>query len=77
MVKILYFGRLCDVTGCTEDTRDLPSTISNTSQLRQWLDIEVLHDPTVRVAVNMDVVIDPHPIKDGDEIAFLPPVGGG
>lgn len=29
------------------------------------------------IAVNMDYVDKDHPVKDGDEVAFFPPVSGG
>jgi len=31
----------------------------------------------VRVAVNHEVVVPQHPVRDGDEVALLPPVTGG
>ncbi|WP_084396849.1 molybdopterin converting factor subunit 1 [Henriciella aquimarina] len=82
MADILYFGRLGDVTGIPSEHIALPSNISNTLQLRTWLDGEkslggALLEKTVRLAVNSEIVADPHPVKDGDEIAFMPPVGGG
>ncbi len=33
--------------------------------------------PRVQAAVNRTVVGDEHPLGDGDELAFLPPVSGG
>lgn len=82
MAKLLYFGRLSDTTGCAEETRKIPNEVTDTLALRRWLDAELnstnaLSDKSVRIAINSDIVIDPHPISDDDEIAFLPPVGGG
>lgn len=31
----------------------------------------------VRVAVNHEIVASTHPVRDGDEVALLPPVTGG
>jgi hypothetical protein len=33
--------------------------------------------PRVKAAVNRAVAGDDHPLGDGDELAFLPPVSGG
>jgi molybdopterin synthase sulfur carrier subunit len=33
--------------------------------------------PNTLIAVNMDYVDRNHPVKDGDEVAFFPPVSGG
>lgn len=82
MAEILYFGRLSDVTGMPGETLALPANISDTQALRSWLDAQksaggALLDDTVRLAVNNEIVVDPHPVTDGDEIAFMPPVGGG
>lgn len=82
MAEILYFGRLMDVTGTPGETIALPPSVTDTSALRRWLDAErscggALLEKTVRLAINSEIVADPHPVKDGDEIAFMPPVGGG
>ena len=34
-------------------------------------------DKSVRLAINNEIVVDPHPVSRSDEIAFMPPVGGG
>lgn len=82
MAEILYFGRLSDVIGRPAETLDIPVTITDTAALRRWLDERneaqgALLEKTVRLAVNSEIVADPHPVSDRDEIAFLPPVGGG
>ena len=33
--------------------------------------------PTIVVAINREYVNHSHPLKDGDEVAFIPPVSGG
>ena len=33
--------------------------------------------PSIVVAVNREYVKHGHPLKDGDEVAFIPPVSGG
>ena len=82
MAKILYFGRLTDEIGTRAETRDLPVTIKTTEQLRQWLNTEygstgTLLEQTVRIAINSEIVVEPAAISNADEIAFMPPVGGG
>ncbi len=82
MARILYFGRLVDISQTPSETLDLPYTIKTTSDLRTWLDERLqaggaLLEPSVKLAVNSEIVFDPHPISTHDEIAFMPPVGGG
>jgi len=82
MAELLYFGRLTDVTGTETERVALPNEVTDTLVLRTWLEAErgwdgVLTDPTVRIAINDEIVSDPSAIQDGDRIAFLPPVGGG
>ena len=36
-----------------------------------------LDDDTLRIAVNQKYMLDEVDIKDGDEVAFIPPVQGG
>ena len=82
MATLLFFGKLQDVVGKASDILTLPDTVSDTIELRTYLNeqfqlSEALSPASVRVAINSEIVTDPFPIKDGDEIAFLPPVGGG
>ncbi|RIJ18306.1 molybdopterin converting factor subunit 1 [Henriciella mobilis] len=82
MAQLLYFGRLMDTLGRPEETLTLPTSVRDTSALREWLDRDrgldgALLEKTIRLAVNSEIVADPHPVSDGDEIAFMPPVGGG
>lgn len=82
MAQILFFGRLTEVTGTPEETLALPASVRDTATLRKWLDDErglggALMEKTIRLAVNSEIVADPHPLNDADEIAFMPPVGGG
>ncbi|MEM7328506.1 MAG: MoaD/ThiS family protein [Pseudomonadota bacterium] len=82
MKKVLYFGRLTDVTGIMEERLELPARIETAGALRQWLDARfgstgALLDPTVRVAIDSEITFDSAPIAEAEEIAFMPPVGGG
>lgn len=82
MAKILYFGRLTDEIGTHTETRSLPEHIRATDTLRKWLDEahaagSALLDETIRIAINNELVTEPASVSDTDEIAFMPPVGGG
>lgn len=82
MTKIIYFGRLSDVTGKTEERLELPDHIETAGALRSWLDLRfeaegALLEPSVRMAVDSEIIFDDEPLAQADEIAFMPPVGGG
>ena len=82
MAKILYFGRLSDITGAAEETLALPETVTTAGDLRHFLDLRfaaggALLEPTVRMAVNNELCFDDAAVAEADEIAFMPPVGGG
>ncbi|MCR9077972.1 MAG: molybdopterin converting factor subunit 1 [Hyphomonadaceae bacterium] len=82
MARILYFGRLSDLTGAAEETVALPDTVSTAGELRQFLDLRfeangALLEPTVRIAINNELCFDTMAVTETDEIAFMPPVGGG
>ena len=82
MAKILYFGRLGDTAGMAEESIALPTHVATAGALRQWLDARfdadgVLLEPTVRIAVNNEISLDGTAVNDDDEIALMPPVGGG
>jgi len=82
MTKILYFGRLSDLTGKTDETLTIPHDIESAGQLRTWLDERfetdgALLDPTVRIAIDSEIILDTASVHGADEIALMPPVGGG
>jgi molybdopterin converting factor subunit 1 len=82
MQKILYFGRLADVTGKSEELLVIPEKVETAGALREWLDTRfdasgALLDPTVRIAIDSEITFDSAPLHDATEIAFMPPVGGG
>ena len=82
MVRVIYFGRLSDVTGVSEEMLKIPENVETADDLRNWLDIRfeasgALLEPTVRIAINSEIVLDTSRLDDAREIAFMPPVGGG
>lgn len=78
-LKLVFIGRLEDVAG--EGERQ----VANAGLLAEILaalepDLAAaLRGERVRVAVNGKVIAEPADtaLRDGDEIAFLPPVSGG
>lgn len=82
MATLLFFGKLTDIVGKSVDRRDLPENVRDTQSLRTWLDAELgsgetLLDKSIRIAINNEIADEPAAIHQADEIAFMPPVGGG
>jgi molybdopterin converting factor small subunit len=82
MARLSFFGRLSDTVPSAEQTFSLPVSVRNTTELRRWLSERfmlavLLDDRSIRIAVNDEIVCEPHGLCDEDHIAFLPPVGGG
>ncbi|MCA1727761.1 MAG: molybdenum cofactor biosynthesis protein MoaE [Actinobacteria bacterium] len=79
-VRIRYFGALVDRASRAEETVELPDGASAGDAL---LDVTVRHPataaiaPRLSLAVNLEVVPADHGLRDGDELALLPPVAGG
>lgn len=82
MIKLLFFGRLQDVTQKSTDEISLPIDVRTTEELRAYIDASwdlngLLDSNAVRVALNGEIAHEPKIISGGDEVAFMPPVGGG
>ena len=79
MATILFFGRLQEAMGTKALTATLPTGVTDTESLRDWLGREhpALRDASVRIAVNAELRAGNVPVAEGDEIAFLPPMSGG
>jgi MoaE-MoaD fusion protein len=79
-VRVLFFGPTHDLTGMSEKRLEIPEG-GCLSDL--WTDC-VARFPRLAemagflvIAVNQQVAEASHPLRDGDEVAFLPPVSGG
>jgi len=83
MLNLLFFGRLGDLATGLDKTipyhidLDTPQAILNKLTQQHPLLARELSEPQVLVSVNKMIVKWDHPLFDGDEIAFLPPVTGG
>ncbi len=82
-LRIGFFARYREALATAGGAIDVPAAIDNLSSLLQYLERayphwrEVLTDTDKLIAVNQVLVDDDHPIKPGDEVAFMPPVTGG
>jgi len=79
-VRIRLFARLRDIAGAAE----LERAIDQGSTVRSiWRGLcndfpeLVPYEPSLSAAVNEDYARMDAPVRDGDDIAFLPPVSGG
>ena len=80
LITVRVFARLRDIIGASEIQREWP----NGSTARVVWDTLVAEHPelnqygaVVSTAINEEYTRIDHPLADGDEIAFLPPVSGG
>lgn len=75
---ISYYGLLAERRGLAEEphssTAMVPAEIYAELDQSHQLGLQTDH---FRVAVNDEFVPWNHPLKDGDRIAFLPPMSGG
>ncbi|MEH6696587.1 MAG: MoaD/ThiS family protein [Hyphomonas sp.] len=82
MAKLFYFGRLIDISGTAQENVPLPAHVEDTETLVSWLEDQrgwqgVLSERHIRIVVNDEIRSGRVSISNGDEIGFLPPVGGG
>ncbi|XP_043106113.1 molybdopterin synthase sulfur carrier subunit [Puntigrus tetrazona] len=82
-VSVLYFARSAEITGLKAESISVPSNISS---LQLWQDLETRHP---RLSVLRDQVVlavrqeyvslgeQPLTLRDGDEVAVIPPLSGG
>jgi molybdopterin synthase sulfur carrier subunit len=84
MIKLLYFARLREALGTSQEELVIPEGVSDVQSLMGWLaqrggawQEEFTGCRPLRAAVNQELVANPTSFRDGDEIAFFPPVTGG
>jgi molybdopterin converting factor subunit 1 len=79
-VKVLFFGRLKDVVGQSEESLNLndASTIEHLFALySQRIPDLAKYRSSVVASRNQEFAAWDTPLHTGDEVAFLPPVSGG
>jgi len=79
-VPVHFFSHLRDAAGTSESTADLPEGASVADllnvlygrhpKLREW-------DGSILVGAGVEFVTRDHLLKEGDQIAIMPPVQGG
>jgi molybdopterin converting factor subunit 1 len=80
MIRVLFFGLTHDLAGFDEERVELPeggrlADLWRSYELRFPKLAEAL--PSLVTAVNQEIAEGSQPLRDGDEVAFLPPVSGG
>jgi len=83
-MKLRYFAWLRDSMGCESEDIVLPSEIRNVGMLLDWLPTQgerfekaFEFIDVVLVSVNSHYADRHHPVSDGDEVLFAPPIAGG
>ena len=80
-VKILYFAGLREALGMAGESVDLPAGVATVGALRDWLARQgrerLAGTKSLRCAVNQEMAGPEAAVRDGDEVAFFPPVTGG
>lgn len=77
-VTILYFGQVAELLSRTEDSIELPAA-ATARAVRQALTLRnpELGKLTFRISVNRQLAQEETEVRNGDEIALLPPFAGG
>lgn len=83
MVKILYFAALREKLGTSGESLELPAGVADVGGLLaalaarggEWASLAAVRN--LKSAVNQEMARSHTPVKDGDEVAFFPPVTGG
>ena len=83
MIKILYFASLREKLGTSGESLALPAGVNDVGGVLatlaarggEWASLASVKN--LKSAVNQDMARHESPVKDGDEVAFFPPVTGG
>ena len=83
-ITLLYFARLRETLGIASEKMTLPDGVATLEGVRATLAArgglwahELAAGRAFRAAVNQDIAGADTSVKDGDEVAFFPPVTGG
>lgn len=76
-VNVKYFASMRDKIGRGEDTLTLEGSKVTVSDIWKKVSPGFSLPGNVLIAVNMEYTDANHVLKEGDEVAFFPPVTGG
>ena len=83
MIKVRFFAALRDQIGCdfvhvrSPKSGDIAGLLANIAEQLGQRVVADLTAPNVRVALNKEFVTGDCAVRDGDEVAFMPPITGG
>lgn len=83
MITIRYFASLREQLQCNREELPWEKEWSTVADIKTHLSkrdshwLNTLTKNTVLIAVNQQMANEKAPVKDGDEVAFFPPVTGG
>lgn len=83
MIKLLYFAALREKLGTAGESLELPAGVADVGGVLallaqrggEWASLAAVKN--LKSAVNQEMARNSTPVKDGDEVAFFPPVTGG
>lgn len=83
-VKVIFLASLRDAVGTGTETVELAGDAASVAQVREALIAKgeawahaFRNLKRIRAAVNQELAGDDAVVKEGDEVAFFPPVTGG
>ncbi len=83
-MRILYFAWVRQKVGRAEEEVAPPPEVVDVAGLVEWLAAQspghadaFANRRTIRCAVNQEFARPDQPVRQGDEVAFFPPVTGG
>lgn len=78
-IKILYFMKLVEMLGCSQEEVDLPVEVVDVAGLLAWLGqrgesyrTALADGMNLQVTINKKFVETTSAVREGDEIAFFP-----
>lgn len=74
-ITVRYFASVREKLGKEQDTIDSKGITCAADAWRRSAGVPL--PPNMLVAVNMEYARPDQPVRDGDEVAFFPPVTGG
>jgi len=83
MIQLRYFASLRERLGIGDETITIPDDVYTVAGLQRWLQNRgepwsgAFADERLLIAVNHEVAERAEDVRDGDEIAWFPPVTGG